>query len=86
MNDFLLTLGGWIITGLFGVIGWVFKMIFGKLEQHERKHQLLDERINDHKLMVAQNYTTRSETKDLQQTIVEYLQRIEDKLDKKVDK
>ena len=66
--------------------GWVIKMIFGKLKQHEEIHSEMERKIENHRLHVAENYSPRTEMKDVKDTIVAHLIRIEDKLDRKADK
>lgn len=85
MNE-LLTIGGWAVTGLFAVIGWFIKMIFGRLKDQEIKHDVLEGRLSDHKLHTAQFYSTKADMKEIRDEIVNHLVRIEDKLDKKADK
>lgn len=85
MDDFL-TVAGWIISGLYLLIGWVFKMIFGRIKEQETQITDLENILSAHKLHVAETYTTKADIKDLKDNIISHLVRIEDKLDKKADK
>lgn len=86
MNDFLMWAGGVIISGLFGLIGWVFTMIFGALKEHGEKHNVLESRLEAHRLYAAESFTTKLDISKIEDKIVRQLDRIEEKLDKKADK
>lgn len=93
MTDFLLWAGGVIFTAIFGLIGWFAKMIFGKFKDHEEIHsqlvednRILDKKLDDHKLHVAENYAPKNYIEKMEDRLVALLIRIEDKLDKKQDK
>ena len=87
MSEGILTeVGGWIFTAVSAIIGWVFKMIFGKLKEHDVEHSRLDNKIDNHRLYASETYTTKLDVKDLRNEVVGILRRIEDKLDQKVDK
>lgn len=86
MQDIFLTVGAWIFGSAVAAGGWVIRMILGKLKDHEKIHANIDKKIDDHRLHVAENYSPKTEMKDLKDTIVAHLVRIEDKLDKKADK
>ena len=86
MTDIILTIGGWLFGLACAVGGWVFKMIFQELREHKETHAAIDKKVDDHKLHVAENYITKIDFKDLFDKISNQLTRIEDKLDKKVDK
>lgn len=83
MYDFLMWAGGIIIGGIFGLIGWVFTMIFSKLDKHANDHNALETRFDSHRLYVAETYTTKKDIKDMKDEIINQLVRIEDKVDKK---
>lgn len=86
MTDFLMWAGGIVVTGLFSLVGWVIGMIFGKIRDHETIHTVIDKKIDDHRLHVAENYTPRDYIEKMEGRLVSHLVRIEDKLDKKADK
>lgn len=93
MNDFLMWVGGVIITGIFSLIGWVMAMIFSKFKDHEQVHvelfradKELDKKIDDHRLYAAETFTTKNDIKDMKEEIISHLVRMEVKLDGKQDK
>lgn len=86
MQDLILWAIGVVITVGGSAIGWIMGMIFGKFKEHEEVHMDLERKIDDHRLDVARNYTTKTDVKDMENNIVAHLIRIEEKLDKKADK
>lgn len=86
MQDTILTVSGWLIGAILAAGGWLIGQVFGRLKDHEAIHRLIDKKIDDHRIHVAENYSPKEEMKNLQDTIVAHLVRIEDKLDKKADK
>ena len=87
----------WIIGAIIGVgapiTGWVFTMIFNKLEKHNDKfethvqsHIALDNKIDRHKLHAAETFATKVDVKDGFDRIMTKLDGIDNKLDRKVDK
>lgn len=93
MIDLLLWAAGIVATGLFSLIGWVITMIFAKFKDHEAVHtdlrrndNELDKKIDDHRLYAAETFTTKVDIRLMQDQLVSQLNRIEDKLDRKVDK
>lgn len=86
MFDIIVTIVGAALTGIFGLIGWVITLIFSRLNLHAEKHDDLVEDFNNHKVHVAQNFATKPDVRDMKEELVSFLTRIEDKLDKKVDK
>ncbi len=93
MQDLILWLIGSVLTVAIATISGLLRLIWGKFKDHERIHvslfkadQVLDKKIDDHKLHVAEQYTTKVDIRDLKESLVSHLVRIEDKLDKKADK
>ena len=62
-------------AGVFAAIGWFVKGLSDDIKQARQD-------INDHRVYVATNYVTHNHLADIK----EALTRIEDKLDRKVDK
>jgi hypothetical protein len=76
-----------IAFGLAGaIVGWLVRLCFDRiraLEQSQKDHiaELTELRIN-----IATNYVSKTDFKSMGDAIFSALRRIEDKLDKKVDK
>lgn len=86
MQDIILTVGGWIIALAVAVGGWVFRMIFSKLKDHEEINVNMDKKIDEHRLHVAENYAPKDYIEKMESRLISHLVRIEEKLDKKADK
>lgn len=93
MNDFLMWVGGIIVTGVFSLIGWIMAMIFAKFNDHEQVHvelfkadKELDKKVDDHRLYAAETFTTKLDIKDMKDELMSTLVRMETKLDNKQDK
>lgn len=97
MYDFLMWAGGIIATGVFGLIGWVLKMVFSTLKEHKQyqgilskemheKHNNLSTSLAAHKLHAAETFATKIEVKEGFDKIMNKLDKIDDKLDLKADK
>ena len=86
MNDFLMWMGGIIISGIFGLIGWVFKMVFGAIKTVEDDHKELAQMLSDHKIHAAETFATRQEVNEGFDRVLTKLDAIDNKLDKKADK
>lgn len=91
--EILLAIGGIIGTVAIGVGGWVFKMIFADIKDlrnshSENKEDLsnLSGRLDQHRLHVAETYTTKADLGKMETNLVNHLLRIEGKLDTKQDK
>lgn len=86
MQDIILTVGGWIIALAVAVGGWVFRMIFSTLKEHKEVHILIDKKIDEHRLHIAENYAPKDYIEKMENRLVDHLVRIEKKLDQKADK
>jgi len=86
MVEFLANAGLWVMGVAVGAGGWLVNMLFGKLREHEVRHDDLREQFEQHRLHVAQNYTPRIYIENMENRLVAHLVRIEDKLDNKADK
>lgn len=84
--DFLMTVGSVIATAVFGLIGWVLKMIFGTLKEHRENYDLLEERLSAHKLHAAEVFATKLDVEKGFDRIMTVLHKIDGKLDTKADK
>lgn len=69
-----------IVAGIVGALGgWVLNMVWSSVRRNERDIALFKE-------SVAETYVRRDDFKDAIQAIFTKLDRIEDKIDAKVDK
>lgn len=91
--EIVLAIGGVFGTVVTGVGGWVFKMIFADLKDMRSQHDTMKEeiagtnsRLDQHRLHVAETYTTKSDLGKMETNLVDHLLRIESKLDTKQDK
>lgn len=86
MNINFETIAGWIVSGLFGLVGWVIKLIRDEIKEIKMRVQKAHEEVDDFKLYSAKTYTTKDDVRAVENNIMSVLRRIEDKLDKKADK
>ena len=69
----------WAVGALTGMVGWLTRRIFGKIDKLEKSQA-------DHKLYAAENFVTKVDFKDVLTEIKGSLTRIETKIDAKADK
>lgn len=86
MWDIVLWVAGFVISGVFGLIGWVINMILSKIKDVEDNHQLLVKGLSDHKLHAAETFATRIDVEKGFDRVMDKLDNIDEKLDRKVDK
>lgn len=77
---------GVILTVAVPLTGWIVTMIFAKLEKHSDKHDDLETRFEAHRLYAAETFPTKTDVEKGFDRLVEYLDKIDQKLDRKVDK
>lgn len=75
-----------VFSALFGLLGWLIKRIYTRMDKHEEKCEVIVKSISDHKLHAAETYATKADVNALGDRILDKLDKIDDKLDKKVDK
>lgn len=78
--------GGLIAAGVFGVIGWVLKLIFSIMGEHRQDHTDLSRRLSDHKIHAAETFATKTDVRDGFDRVMSKLDNIDEKLDRKADK
>ncbi len=66
--------------------GWWMKAIWDSLKELKAKDDILAKEVSDLKVLVAGQYVSTDSFNNLTTAIFHKLDRIEDKLDKKVDK
>jgi len=78
--DVAMWIGGLLFSAGVAIIGWVFTMIFGKLEEQRKDHNDLETRFDNHRLYAAETFTTKKDVKDAKDEIIDKLRKIENKL------
>jgi hypothetical protein len=86
MQDLILWAIGTIISLGAALTGWIFKMVFSAIKEVEINNSSLNSSLNDHKVYSAQTFATKKEVTDGFDRIMHKLDKIDDKLDSKVDK
>jgi hypothetical protein len=86
MQDLILWAIGTIISLGAALTGWIFKMVFSAIKEVEINNSSLNSSLNDHKVYAAQTFATKKEVTDGFDRIMHKLDKIDDKLDSKVDK
>ena len=98
MWNTILSIASIILPILAAVVAWVFKdMIFEKIDSNsakidavrddfDMKIDTLGNKLADHKLYAANNFATKLEVKDMTDRVLNKLDKIDEKLDKKADK
>lgn len=76
----------WIYGGLLMALGALWALIRESIKDQGGRHDKLEEKINSLQVTVSKDYMPRAEVAALMGEIKGSLQRIEDKLDGKVDK
>lgn len=69
----------WVLTGCGATLGWIVKTVW-------TVQQKLNVDIHDLRMKIAENYVTNHRIEQLETALFAKLDRIEDKLDGKVDK
>lgn len=76
-----------IVIGVAGALGgWWMKAMWEGLKDLQKTDQQLSQQVNNLQILVAGQYMRRDEFEKTSTAIFTKLDRIEDKLDKKVDK
>lgn len=85
-TDVLMWVGGIIVSGLFSLIGWVFKMVFSSIKDVEKSNSALADKLQRHKLHAAETFATKVDVDRGFDRVMDKLDSIDDKLDNKADK
>jgi hypothetical protein len=72
------------ITGFLG--GWWLKVLWDAVKDLQSADKVLVEKVNSIEILVAGNYITKNDFDKIGAAIFAKLDKIEDKLDRKVDK
>lgn len=76
----------WVFTAAGATGGWMLKSLWDAVKDLQLADKQLAEKVNSIEVLVAGEYATRSDFQILSTAIFTKLDRIEDKLDAKVDK
>lgn len=66
--------------------GWFLKVLFGRIERLEQADRDLADTVNELRVELPSRYISKEEHLQSATELMRVLQRIEDKLDRKVDK
>jgi len=72
------------LVGFLG--GWILKVIWEGVKELQVVDKLLTEKVNTIEILIAGNYMSKQDFDKIAVAIFAKLDKIEDKLDKKVDK
>ena len=84
--DFFMWAVGVILTVGIPSIGWVVNMIFNKLKELDHDQKLTVRRLSEHKLHAAETFATKHEVNAGFDRVMNKLESMDDKLDRKQDK
>jgi len=86
IHDFLMWAGGIILTAVFSLIGWVMKSLQTRIDKSADSFQALETRFDAHRLYASETFATKNELNKGFDRIMMKLDKIDDKLDTKLDK
>ena len=86
MNDTILMAANTIAGICIGIGGWIFRMIFSQLKEYGDKHDEQEKALQSFKLDVSEKHALKSDVDKKFDKIVDKLDLIFEKLDKKADK
>lgn len=82
IKDYIL----WLIGGLTAIVGWVMRLIFGRLDKLEKDHERLEKDIDKRLDCIDKELALNTQADQMQyEKIMEALARIEEKI-KQYDK
>lgn len=76
----------WVVAGFGSLIGFLIGIVWGAVKDLQTADKELTDKVASIELLVAGDYVRKSELIELQKALFSKLDRIEEKLDKKVDK
>ena len=80
------TLVNWLLAGFGGLIGFLLNVVWQAVKDLQKADNVLADRVGEIEVLVAGSYITKTDFTSVTDAIFRKLDRIEDKLDKKVDK
>lgn len=80
------TIVNWMLTAFGGLIGFLMNAIWQSVKDLQKADKELTEKVSQMEVLVAGAYVKKDDFNELSKALFSKLDRIEDKLDKKVDK
>ena len=80
------TLVNWLLAGFGGLIGFLLNVVWQAVKDLQKADNVLADRVGEIEVLVAGSYITKTDFTSVTDAIFRKLDRIEGKLDKKVDK
>lgn len=76
----------WLVAGFGGLIGFLMKAVWDAVKDLQHADKTLSEKVNSIEILVAGDYVAKNEFQDNIRALFAKLDKIEDKIDRKVDK
>lgn len=80
------TLVNWLLAGFGALIGFLLNAVWQAVKDLQKADQSLSEKVGAIEVLVAGNYVKKEEFQDNIKALFAKLDKIEDKIDRKVDK
>ena len=80
------TLINWLLTGFGALIGMFLKIVWDAVKDLQKADTDLAVKVSNVQSLILGDYVKRADWKEDLNGLLDFLRRIEDKLDKKVDK
>lgn len=80
------TIINWLLSGFGALIGFLLNAVWQAVKDLQRADAKLAEKVAEIEVLVAGDYVKRDDFAELSRALFAKLDKIEDKLDKKVDK
>lgn len=80
------TIINWLLSGFGALIGFLLNAVWQAVKDLQRADAKLAEKVAEIEVLVAGDYVKRDDLAELSRALFSKLDKIEDKLDKKVDK
>ena len=80
------TLINWLLTGFGALIGMFLKIVWDAVKDLQKADTALATKVSNVQSLILGDYVKRTDWKEDLNGLLDFLRRIEDKLDKKVDK
>ena len=80
------TILNWLLGGVSSLIGFLLHSVWQAVKDLQTTDRQLSEKVSSIEVLVAGQYVKHSDLKDMTAAIFKKLDKIEDKLDGKVDK
>ena len=81
-----IAVGQVILTAIAGLFGWLLHGLFATIKELKQADRELSEKVGDLRVLLPSNYVSKSDFKEMGDSIFGALRRIEDKLDQKADR